>query len=82
MKKMKLNDIIIQESFAASKPAHRKLCRCRWNWLYCGGQDRKIVVTEDKILIDGYVMYLVLKEFGEEEAYVNCVNLKDYKNYK
>lgn len=82
MKKMKLDDIIIQESFAASKPAHRKLCRCRWNWLYWGGQDRKIVVTEDKILIDGYVMYLVLKEFGEEEAYVNCVNLKDYKNYK
>lgn len=79
---MKLNNIIIQESFAASKPAHRKLCRCRWNWLYWGGQDREIVVTEDKILIDGYVMYLVLKEFGEEEAYVNCVNLKDYKNYK
>ena len=67
MRRMKLADIKISEAFANSIPSEEKMNECRNNWNQLNRQDRYIVVNTDNVLIDGYIMYLVLKaayEFG------------------
>lgn len=81
--RMNIEDIIIQDSFKESVPNQLKMQLCRFNWLYWGGQDRKIVVTKDNTLIDGYIMYLILKEFNEKIAIVKKIDKlyeKDIRN--
>ena len=68
MRRMKLSDIKISDAFANSVPSEEKLNECKNNWNQWNRQDRYIVVDHDNVLIDGYVMYLVLKENGIEEA--------------
>lgn len=70
MRRMKLSDIKISEAFANSIPSEEKLNACRNNWNQWNRQDRYIVVNSDNILIDGYIMYLVLKENDVEEVEV------------
>lgn len=56
-------DIIISPSFAATPPSESKLKQCRE--LYgLGVLDRDIVVNKENILVDGYVLYCVMKENG------------------
>lgn len=68
MKKMRLSDIKIKDTFAATTPREEKMHECRDYYLKHGTQDRVIVVNHSGELIDGYIMYLVLQELGEEEA--------------
>ena len=62
MKMVKLSEIKINESFANTIPNEEKMNECRYNWRMYGEQDRFIVVDHNNVLIDGYVMYIVLKE--------------------
>lgn len=68
MRRMKLSDIKISDAFANSIPSEKKLNECRYNWSKWHRQDRYIVVNHDNVLIDGYIMYLVLKENNVEEV--------------
>lgn len=68
MKKMKLSDIKINSAFLNSIPSESKMKECRDNWNKWHRQDRYIVVDKNNYLQDGYVMYLVLKENGVEDA--------------
>lgn len=61
---MKLQDIIIPTIFAESTPRKHKLDECRYWWNNFGTMDRYIVVNDFNVLIDGYILYCVLKENG------------------
>lgn len=68
MRIMKLSDIKVTEAFAKTTPSPLKMEECRNHWLENGTQDRYIVVNRDNILMDGYVQYLICKEYGIEEV--------------
>lgn len=74
MKIMKISDIKISESFTNSTPSEEKMNECRCNWNQWHRQDRYIVVNYENVLIDGYAMYLVLKENKIEDAEVMISN--------
>lgn len=74
MRKMKLSDIKISNAFTNTTPSESKMDECRYNWNTWHRQDRVIVVDHNNVLIDGYVMYLTLKENNIEEAYVKISN--------
>ena len=71
---MKLSGIKISDAFANSIPSDEKMNECRNNWNQWHRQDRYIVVNPDNVLTDGYIMYLVLKENGIEEAEAKISN--------
>ena len=73
---MKLTDIIIRDAFANTTPSEEKMNECRYNWRMFNKQDRYIVVDHNNVLIDGYVMYIVLKEHKEEYAKVKISSCK------
>ena len=76
MRTMNLSDIIISESFANTIPSEKKMNECRYNWRMYGKQDRFIVVDHNNVLIDGYIMFLILKEHKEEYAEIKISNCK------
>lgn len=65
-----INEIKILPSFAKSKPRRWKMKECREFYAKHGVQDRYIVLNKNGYCIDGYVMYLILKEQGEQIAEV------------
>ena len=81
--KMKLSDIKIHKSFLETTPNESKLDECRMWWRFHNKQNKYIVVDSNGRLLDGYIMYCVLKENGIEEAEVREVkNTKRYINKK
>lgn len=81
MKKMKLDKIKIKEYFKQTPPSEEKMCECREFWRYEGKQDRPIVLDSKGFLVDGYVMYLILKEHKEEYAMVRKLKKPRYINH-
>lgn len=79
IRRRKLSDIKISESFANTTPIKEKMneCRCYWNEFH--SQDRYVVVDHDGVLIDGYVQYLILKENNIEEAEIKISHCKKKK---
>lgn len=73
---VKLSEIKIDPSFAESKPKKEKMEECRSNYILYGKQDRDIVVNNRNVLIDGYIMYLVLKENNVENAKIKISNYR------
>lgn len=65
---IKLSEIKISPSFAETVPKEEKMEECRRNYKNYGRQDRYIVIDHTNTLIDGYIMYLVLKENNVEET--------------
>lgn len=82
MRRMKLSDIKISETFANSIPSEEKLEECRKNWNQWHRQDRYIVVNPDKVLIDGYIQYLVLKENNVEETEIKISTRRKKRWYR
>lgn len=82
MRRMKLADIKISDAFANSIPKVEKLNECRNSWNLWNRQDRYIVVNPDNVLIDGYIMYLVLKENNVEEVEVEISNRRKKRWYR
>ena len=70
MGKMKLSEIKIRENFLNTIPSPTKYQKKREKWLRTGRQDKYIVINKDGYLEDGYITYLVMKEFGVEEVKV------------
>lgn len=78
MKTMKLSDIKIKESFAATTPKRKKMKECREYFEQNHAQDRYIVVDNTNTLIDGYIQYLVLKEKGVDEAEIKVSDSRKF----
>ena len=74
--KMNLSEIKIPESFEISKPNTSKYVKCEKYYNETGNQDRYIVVDENNILVDGYIMYLVLKSHDVEYCDAKRLTLK------
>lgn len=79
---MSINDIIIPKKFAESTPNNFKLKQCRRIYENHNIYDRKIVVNNQNVLIDGYILYLVLKESGCEKIHVEISDKKSKYNKK
>ena len=80
--KMKLSDIKITSAFANSTPSEKKMNECRENWNTFHRQDRYLVVNQNGYLIDGYVMFCVLKENEVEEAKVKISSKRKKRWYR
>lgn len=80
MRKMKLSKIKIRKDFLETMPSEEKMIECREFWRYEGKQDRPIVINNKGVLVDGYVMYCVLKEHKEEYAMVRKLKKPAYRN--
>lgn len=63
---MRLSEIKISADFESSIPNTYKYNKCENYYNKTGNQDRYIVVDEKNVLVDGYIMYLVLKNNGIE----------------
>lgn len=63
---MRLSEIKIPADFESSIPNTYKYEKCKKYYKETGNQDRYIIVDENNVLVDGYIMYLVLKNNGEK----------------
>ena len=77
--KMKLSEIKIPADFENSIPNTYKYNKCERYYNDNNKQDRYLVVNENNYLIDGYIMYLVLKNNGAEYGDVRIVTLNGRK---
>ena len=76
---VKLDEIAISNEFREKIPNSWKMDKCREYYKRTGKQDRNIVVNHKGVLIDGYVMYLVLKEANVEYAIIKVSDHKENK---
>lgn len=77
--KMNLSEIKIPESFESSVPNTLKYAKCESYYNKSGNQDRYIVVDENNVLVDGYIMYLVLKSHDVEYCDAKRLTLRKHK---
>ena len=77
--KMKLSEIKISTNFESSKPNTSKYLKCENYYNKTGNQDRYIVVNEKNVLVDGYIMYLVLKSYDAEYCDAKRLTLRKHK---
>lgn len=77
--KMNLSEIMIPESFKSSTPNTLKYAKCENYYNETGNQDRYIVVDEKNVLVDGYIMYLVLKSHDVEYCDAKRLTLRKHK---
>lgn len=76
---MRLSEIKIPVDFESSIPNTYKYNKCERYYKENNKQDRYLVVNENNYLIDGYIMYLVLKNNGAEYGDVRIVTLNGRK---
>lgn len=76
---MKLSEIKIPADFESSIPNTYKYNKCERYYKENHKQDRYLIVNENNYLIDGYIMYLVLKNNGAEYGDVRIVILNGHK---
>lgn len=77
--KMNFSEIMIPESFESSTPNTLKYVKCEKYYNETGNQDRYIVVDENNVLVDGYIMYLVLKSHDVEYCDAKRLTLRKHK---
>lgn len=75
---MRLSEIKIPKSFENSTPNASKYATCEKYYEETGQQDRYLVIDQDSVLIDGYIMYLVLKNHGAEYAMTKHILVSKY----
>ena len=77
--KMKLSEIKIPTDFESSTPNASKYEKCENYYNKTGNQDRYIVLDEKNVLVDGYIMYLVLKSHDVEYVNAKRLTLRKHK---
>ena len=75
---MRLSEIKISTDFESSTPNASKYEKCENYYNKTGNQDRYIVVDEKNVLVDGYIMYLVLKSHDVEYGNVKRLTLRKH----
>jgi len=73
-KKIKVEDIIIPGIFAGSTPKPTKLIEKTAEYLE-SGKIASVYVDRNKVLVDGYCSYLILKTLGVKK--IKCVQIKE-----
>ena len=87
-KYVRIEDIKIKKCFKKTMPRENKLQQCRDFWNTHHKQDRYIVLDQNGYLIDGYVMYIVLKENNIKKARVKIkesnklINKEPHPDYR
>ena len=76
---MRLSEIKIPADFESSIPNTYKYEKCKKYYKETGNQDRYIIVDENNVLVDGYIMYLVLKNHDVEYGNVKRWTLRKHK---
>lgn len=76
---MKLSEIKISTDFESSTPSTSKYAKCEKYYNETGNQDRYIVVDENNVLVDGYIMYIVLKSHDVEYGNTKRMTLRKHK---
>jgi len=76
---MRLSEIKIPTDFESSTPNTYKYNKCERYYKENYKQDRYLIVNENNYLIDGYIMYLVLKNNGAEYGDARIVTLNGRK---
>lgn len=76
---MRLSEIKIPADFESSIPNTYKYEKCKKYYKETGNQDRYIIVDENNVLVDGYIMYLVLKNHDVEYGNVKRLTLRKHK---
>lgn len=76
---MRLSEIKIPANFESSIPNTYKYEKCKKYYKETGNQDRYIIVDENNVLVDGYIMYLVLKNHDVEYGNVKRLTLRKHK---
>ena len=79
VEKMKLEHIHVSKSFKRTKPNLNKVEKYKKYYLENGIQAKPIVLGKGNKLVDGYIQYLILKEFGEVEAEVVHLDKEEKK---
>lgn len=77
--KMELSEIKIPTDFESSTPSTLKYEKCEKYYNETGNQDKYIVVDENDVLVDGYIMYLVLKSHDMEYCDAKRLTLRKHK---
>lgn len=75
-KSIDINDIVIPGRFLLSAPNQEKYNKKKKR--YFKTNDYKLIIDENKVLLDGYISYLILKEVGLK--YVNVLAYEEEKN--
>lgn len=75
---MRLSEFKISADFESSIPNTYKYNKCENYYNKTGNQDRYIVVDEKNVLVDGYIMYLVLKNHDVEYGNVKRLTLRKH----
>ena len=75
---MRLSEIKISADFESSIPNTYKYNKRENYYNKTGNQDRYIVVDEKNVLVDGYIMYLVLKNHDVEYGNVKRLTLRKH----
>ena len=75
---MRLSEIKISADFESSIPNTYIYNKCENYYNKTGNQDRYIVVDEKNVLVDGYIMYLVLKNHDVEYGNVKRLTLRKH----
>lgn len=72
MKIITIDDIIINDCFFPPRKSH--MDKIRNYYSKYGYIDKPLIINKKKILLDGYIRYLVLKENNEKYATVEIIN--------
>lgn len=76
----KLDDIVVQDSFAETTPSPRKIKQKKRQ--INKGLIPKITINDKGVLWDGYITYLILKEKGIKDVLVEIVGSAKAKSYR
>ncbi len=72
-----INEVKIRSSFAESVPSKVKIDQCLNAWENHNKYFRKIIISQNMVLLDGYTQYLAMKQFGVP---IIIVEVKGVKN--
>lgn len=77
-----VDKIVIKKQFLESIPKQKKIDKCRDYWIKNHRQDRDIILNSNYELVDGYIQYLILKEFGVRNVIVKMSNKVKRHDYR
>lgn len=76
-KTVNLKDIRIPETFAKTTPKQEKIQKFKDEYCLTGDFQKRILVTEQNLLVDGYARYVALQELGVKECIVDVLTAEN-----
>lgn len=78
IRRIKIEDIIIQKRFKTKRPGKEKIEECEKYYKEHGEVDKLVLVNRDNVLLDNYIRYLVLLENNIKEIEVEEIDVNHY----